>query len=346
MTPADAVNRCFSGLDDFFRIRRVPYRGEVWCQGEGKDMSVSWGRVVVFGGSGFIGRHIVPRLARTGAEIVVPSRHPGQVASLRLAGEVGQIVPVAIDTGSDASVAAAVAGADAVINLIGILAPGRGNGFDAVQHQAAARIARAAKAAGARTFVQMSAIGADPASDSAYAASKGAGEAAVRMAFPDAVILRPSIVFGPGDGFFQRFGRMARLLPFLPLIGGGHTRFQPVYAGDVADAVMAALTDPACAGRTYELGGPRAYSFRELLEYICRQAGVPGRWLLPLPFPIATIQAAFMELLPGKPLTRDQVRLLKRDNVVSGTLPGLADLGIVPTAVELVVPTYLRPPVS
>lgn len=306
-------------------------------------MSMSLGRVVVFGGSGFIGRHVMPRLARAGATVIVPSRHPGQLGGLRTAGEIGQIVPVAVDVGNDASVAAVLAGADAVINLIGILAPSRGNGFDAVQHQAAARIARMAKAAGARAFVQMSAIGADPVSDSAYAASKGAGEAAVRAAFPDAVILRPSIVFGPGDGFFNRFGRMARVLPFLPLIGGGRTRFQPVYAGDVADAVMVALTDPACRGRTYELGGPRAYSFRDLLAYIRKQAGVPGRCLLPLPFPIATLQATFMELLPGKPLTRDQVRLLRRDNVVSGTLPGLADMGIVPTAVELVVPTYLRP---
>lgn len=343
MTPEGAVNRCFSRVGDFFRIARVPY-GEGYSTGEGvKVMSVSLGRVVVFGGSGFIGRHILQRLARAGARILVPSRHPGQVASLRTAGEVGQIVPIAIDIDSDASVAAAVAGADIVINLIGILAPGPGQGFDAVQHQAAARIARAARAVGVRTLVQMSAIGADAASDSAYARSKGAGEAAVRAAFPDAVILRPSIVFGPGDGFFQRFGRMAKLLPFLPLIGGGHTRFQPVYAGDVADAVMVALTDPACQGRTYELGGPRAYSFKDLLDYIRKQAGVPGRWLLPLPFPIATIQAAFMELLPGKPLTRDQVRLLRRDNVVTGTLPGLADLGIVPTAVELVVPTYLGP---
>ncbi|OYQ32357.1 complex I NDUFA9 subunit family protein [Niveispirillum lacus] len=307
-------------------------------------MSASLGKVVVFGGSGFIGRHIVQRLARTGARIIIPSRHPGQVTPLRTAGEVGQIVPIAIDVNDDAAVAAAVAESDAVINLIGILAPSRGNGFEAVQHQAAARIARAAAAAGTRTFVQMSAIGADATSDSAYASSKGAGEAAVRAVFPGAVILRPSIVFGPGDGFFHRFGRMARILPFLPLIGGGHTRFQPVYAGDVADAVMVALNDPTCTGRTYELGGPRAYSFKELLDYVRRQAGVPGRWLVTLPFPIATLQATFMELLPGKPLTRDQVRLLRRDNVVSGSLPGLTDLGIMPTALELIVPTYLRPP--
>lgn len=299
-------------------------------------------QVVVFGGSGFIGRHIVLRLARRGVRIVVPSRHPGELVNLKPAGEVGQITPVAVDIHDDASVAAAVTGADIVINLIGILAPSRGNGFEAVQHRAAARIAAAARAAGARQFVQMSALGADAASASNYARSKAEGEAAVRAAFPDAVVLRPSIVFGPGDGFFHRFGQMARLLPLLPLIGGGHTRFQPVYVGDVADAVLAVLDNPEAAGRTYELGGPRAYSFRDLLDFIRRQVGVPRRCLMPIPFPLAMIQATFMELLPGKPLTRDQVRLLRRDNVVSGTLPGLADLGIAPKAVELVVPTYLR----
>lgn len=299
-------------------------------------------RVVVFGGSGFIGRHIVARLARRGARIVVPSRHPAELGDLKPAGEVGQIIPVAVDIHDDASVAAAVTGADIVINLIGILAPSRGNGFDAVQHQAAARIAQAARAVGARQFVQMSALGADATSAADYARSKAEGEAAVRAAFPGAVVLRPSIVFGPGDGFFHRFGQMARLLPLLPLIGGGHTRFQPVYVGDVADAVLAVLDNPQAAGLTYELGGPRTYSFRDLLDYIRRQVGVPHRCLMPIPFPLAMVQAAFMELLPGKPLTRDQVRLLRRDNVVSGTLPGLADLGITPKAVELVVPTYLR----
>ncbi len=299
-------------------------------------------RVVVFGGGGFIGRHIVARLARRGARIIVPSRHPANLADLKTAGEVGQITPIAADIHDDASVAVAVTGADIVINLIGILAPGRGNGFEAVQHRAAGRIAAAARAAGARQFVQMSAIGADGASPSDYARSKAEGEAAVRAAFPDAVVLRPSIVFGPGDGFFHRFGQMARLLPLLPLIGGGHTRFQPVYVGDVADAVLAVLDRPEAAGRTFELGGPRSYSFRELLDYIRRQVGVPHRCLMPIPFPLAMIQAAFMELLPGKPLTRDQVRLLRRDNVVSGALPGLSDLGITPKAVELVVPTYLR----
>lgn len=305
-------------------------------------MSASLGTVVVFGGSGFIGRQVVKRLAQAGARVIVPSRRPGLLSWMKVAGDVGQVLPIVADTRDDASVAAAVTGADAVINLIGILAPSGADSFDGVQHQAAARIARAAAAAGARHFVQISAIGADPASASAYARSKAAGEAAVRASMPGAVILRPSIVFGPGDGFFNRFGRMAKALPFLPLIGGGHTRFQPVYVGDVADAVMVALTDPACAGKTYELGGPRAYSFKDLLDYIRRQAGVPHRCLLTLPFPVAMMQAFFTEMLPGKPLTRDQVTLLRRDNVVSGALPGLTDLGITPKAVELVVPSYLR----
>lgn len=305
-------------------------------------MSASLGTVVVFGGSGFIGRQVVKRLAQAGARVIIPSRHPGLLSWMKVAGDVGQVLPIATDTRDDASVAAAVKGAAAVINLIGILAPSGRDSFDGVQHQAASRIARAAAATGARHFVQISAIGADAASPSAYARSKAAGEAAVRAAMPDAVILRPSIVFGPGDGFFNRFGQMAKVLPFLPLIGGGHTRFQPVYVGDVADAVIAALTDPSCVGKTYELGGPRAYSFKELLDYIRRQVGVPHRWLLTLPFPVAMLQAFFMEMLPGKPLTRDQVTLLRRDNVVSGTMPGLTDLGITPKAVELVVPTYLH----
>jgi len=305
-------------------------------------MFASLGTVVVFGGSGFIGRQVVGRLARAGARVIVPSRRPGLLSWMKVAGDVGQVLPIAADTNDEASVAAAVTGADAVINLIGILAPSGDDSFDGVQHQAASRIAKAAAAAGARHFVQISAIGADPASPSAYASSKAAGEAAVRASMPGATVLRPSIVFGPGDGFFNRFGQMAKVLPFLPLIGGGHTRFQPVYVGDVADAIMVALTDPACIGKTYELGGPRAYSFKELLDFIRHQAGVPRRCLLTLPFPVAMMQAFFMEMLPGKPLTRDQVTLLRRDNVVSGTMPGLADLGITPKAVELVVPTYLR----
>ncbi|WP_114392425.1 complex I NDUFA9 subunit family protein [Oleisolibacter albus] len=296
---------------------------------------------VVFGGSGFLGRHIIQRLARTGCMIRVPSRHPGDANFLRTAGVPGQVVPIATNIQDDASVAAAVQGADLVINLIGILAPSGKSSFDAVQADAAGRIARAAKAAGVERLVQMSALGADAGSRSAYARSKAAGEQQVLAAFPDVTIFRPSIVFGPEDGFFNRFAQMATLLPFLPLIGGGHTRFQPVYVGDVADAVMAALATTESKGKTYELGGPRTYSFRELMELTLRQIGRPKKPLLSIGFGLASLQGAILEKLPGKLLTRDQVELLKRDNVVSGQLPGLADLGVSPTAAEVILPTYL-----
>ena len=198
----------------------------------------------------------------------------------------------------------------------------------------------AGRAAGAARLVQVSAIGADSASPSDYARSKAAGEAAVAAAFPGASIVRPSIVFGPEDGFFNRFAAMARVSPVLPLVGGGRTRFQPVYVGDVAEAIARIVDDSATAGRTYELGGPRVYSFRELLELML--AVVHRRRLLaPLPFWAASLQAAFLELLPVPPLTRDQVRLLQRDNVVAAGAPGLRELGIAPSAVELVIPTYL-----
>lgn len=296
---------------------------------------------VVFGGSGFIGRYIVRRLAKTGARVVIPCRHPGKATFLRSAGAVGQIVPIAVDIHDDASVANAVAGADLVINLIGILAQGGRNSFDAVQHQAAARIARAAKAAGAKRFVQMSALGADAGSRSAYASSKAQGEQAVLAAFPGATIFRPSIVFGPEDGFFNRFAAMSQTLPFLPLVGGGVTRFQPVYVGDVADAVLAAVEGEAAQGQTYELVGPRTYSFKELIDFTLAQVGRPTKKRLSLGFGIAGLLGGILQNLPGKMLTADQVELLKSDNVASGAKPGLSDLGIQPTAVEVVVPTYL-----
>jgi NADH dehydrogenase len=188
--------------------------------------------------------------------------------------------------------------------------------------------------------VHLSAIGADLESDSDYQRSKAVGEQAVRAAFPDAVILRPSIVFGPEDDFFNRFGALALVTPILPLIGGGHTRFQPVYVGDVADAIAKGLDDGAMAGRTYELGGPRVYSFRDLMEFLLQRTG-RRRLLVPLPFTVASIQAFFLELLPKPLLTRDQVTMLRRDNVVASDALGLADLAITPTAVEAIVPGYL-----
>lgn len=298
--------------------------------------------VTVFGGSGFIGRYVVQRLAKTGVRVNVAVRHVERAKFLKPMGNVGQITPISCDITDAESVARAVQGADAVVNLVGILYPsGHGHGFDAVHHQAARTIAEAAKAAGARALVQISAIGADAESDSAYARSKAAGEAAVREVFPEATILRPSIVFGPEDGFFNRFAAMARLSPALPLIGGGHTLFQPVYVGDVADAVLRVLSDPKAQGKTYELGGPKTYSFKALMELMLATIG-RSRLLVPVPFGIAELQASVLQLLPVPPLTRDQVTLLKRDNVVSEGALTLADLGIEPTTLEVILPAYME----
>jgi NADH dehydrogenase len=297
--------------------------------------------VTVFGGSGFLGRHLIRRLARHGAVIRVPTRLPDRAIHLKPMGAVGQIVVEPFDPAREGLIEALVAGATHVVNLVGILYERRAGDFDALQGKLPGRIAKAATEAGARRLVQISAIGADPASTSLYARSKAAGEANARAAFPGATVLRPSIVFGPEDGFFNRFAEMARFLPALPLIGGGTNRFQPVYVGDVADAIMAALERDDAPGRTYELGGPRVYTFKELLAYMLEVTG-RRRLLLPLPFKIAALQARVLELLPVPPLTRDQLELLKRDNVVSANALGLADLGITPSPLEVIVPTYLR----
>ena len=293
--------------------------------------------VTIFGGSGFVGRHAVRALARAGWRIKVATRHPARGFFLRPLGSVGQIDFVKCDVGDAASVAQAIAGAQAVVNLTGILFE-KGQTFEDVQADGAAHIAQAAAAAGVRALVHVSAIGADLESDSTYAVTKAQGEQAVREAFPGAVILRPSIIFGPEDGFFNKFAGMARFLPALPLIGGGHTRFQPIFVGDVAQAVLVALSRQD--GRTYELGGPTTYSFKELLQLILRETG-RNRALIPMPFALASLKAAFLQLLPNPLLTMDQVRLLKKDNVVSPTATGLSDLGITPTSVEAVIPSYL-----
>lgn len=296
--------------------------------------------ITVFGGSGFIGRHLVQRLARRGWIIRVAVRHPDSALFLKPFGDVGQITPIPASLRHEGSVRAAVAGADAVVNLVGILYERGRQRFDAIHAQGARLVAETAKAAGATRLVQMSALGADSTSPADYARSKAAGEAAAATAFPGASIVRPSVVFGPEDDFFNRFAALARISPVLPLIGGGHTRFQPVYVGDVADAMVRMLESDAARGRTYELGGPRIYSFRELMELTLQATG-RRRLLVPLPFWAASLQAAFFELLPKPPLTRDQVRLLQRDNVVTTGMPGLAELGITPTAAELIIPTYL-----
>ena len=295
--------------------------------------------VTVFGGSGFLGRHTVRALARAGWRIKVATRHPNMGFFLRPLGSVGQIDFVKADVTDADAVARAVAGSDAVINLTGILFQS-GQTFEDVQAIGADNIATAAAAAGVSRMVHVSAIGADAVSRSEYAATKAQGEKAVHAAFPAAVILRPSIIFGPEDGFFNRFADLARFLPALPLIGGGKTLFQPVFVGDVAAAIVKTLEDETTHGRTYELGGPTVYSFKQLMQIILKETG-RRRMLVPVPFFAASIKAAFLQLLPKPLLTMDQVRLLKHDNVVAQTALGLGNLGIVPTSVEAVVPSYL-----
>ncbi len=303
------------------------------------------GLVTVFGGSGFVGRYAVRALAKQGWRIRVAVREPHLAPELKVMGDVGQVELVQANVRHDASVRAALAGAKACVNLVGVLFEAGRQTFDAVHATAPGLIAEAAAAAGATQFVQVSAIGADANASAGYARTKAAGEAAVRAAFPSAVVLRPSVVFGPEDGFFNRFGAMAAMSPVLPLIGGGETKFQPVYVGDVGAAIVAALSLEAAAGRTYELGGPGVYSFKALMELLCRET-MHNRLLLPIPFPVASalgkigdLQAKFLRLAPQ--ITSDQVELLKSDNVANPDLPGLADLGVSPTAVDAVIPTYL-----
>jgi uncharacterized protein YbjT (DUF2867 family) len=295
----------------------------------------------IFGGTGFIGRYVVERLADRGARILVISRSPrSHGVHLQPLGAVGQIVVQSADLSSEAGLRRAGAGAAGVVNLIGILHETRRQPFAEVHGALPGRIAAAARAEAVPRMVQISAIGADAAAASAYARSKAEGERRVREAFPAATILRPSIVIGPEDGFFNRFAALARFLPALPLIGGGTTRFQPVYVGDVAGAVVAALEREDCQGQTYELGGPQIYTFAELIRYMLQVVG-RRRLLVNVPFGLANLQARFLELLPDPPLTRDQVELLKRDNVVAPDMPGLEALGITPTPIELIVPQYL-----
>jgi NADH dehydrogenase len=307
----------------------------------GPGGSMHYRLFTIFGGTGFIGRYVVGRLAERGARLRVISRSPDTRGHhLQPLGRVGQIVVQSADFNSEAALRRAVAGAAGVVNLIGILYETRRQEFAEVHGALPGRIAAAAQAEGVARMVQISAIGADPASSSVYARSKAEGERRVLEAFPKATILRPSIVIGPEDSFFNRFAALARVLPALPLIGGGQTRFQPVYVGDVAQAVVAAQERDDCQGQVYELGGPQIYTFAELMRYMLSVVG--RRRLLPsVPFGLAMIQARLLELLPEPPLTRDQVELLKVDNVVGATMPGLQALDITPTPIELIVPQYL-----
>ncbi len=320
--------------------------------------------VTVFGGSGFIGRHLVRRLVATASEIRVAVRDTEAATFLRVAGTPGQIALWATDVTDADQVATAVAGADTVINLIGILYKSGRNTFEAIHTEAAGTIAQAAQGAGASRMVHVSALGADADAAAAYARTKAAGEEAVLGAFAGATIVRPSVVFGPDDNFFNMFAGLARLSPVLPvfgcpvipnvsirgednnisisvdLYGDGGTRFQPVYVGDVADAIMAILDDELTRSKLYELGGPRVYSFKQIMELVLTHTG-RRRFLAPIPFGIAAFEAWFLEKLPKPMLTRDQVRSLKVDNVVSSNALDFKDLGITPVAAESILPTYL-----
>ncbi|MDX2222165.1 MAG: complex I NDUFA9 subunit family protein [Rhodospirillaceae bacterium] len=311
--------------------------------------------ITVFGGSGFIGRYLVRLLAAQGCRVRVAVRDTERALFLKTAGDLGQIAFAPASVTDPAAVARAVDGADGVVNLVGILFERGARTFQAVHADGARNVAMAAAAAGATHLVHMSAFGADAHSPSAYARSKAAGEAAVKQAFPRATIMRPSVVFGPEDGFFNLFGRMAQISPVLPYFtdivphaeGGGGPRFQPVYVGDVAAAMAAALAGDGHVGVTYELVGPRVYDMRSVLEIVNRET-LRKRWIAGMPFVAAEIQAVladlFAKVVPLWPplITPDQVKLLKLGNVGAGRKPGLAAFGIAPTTVEAIVPGYLK----
>ena len=296
--------------------------------------------VTVVGGSGFLGRYIVQRLAEAEMRVRVAVRHPEAALFLKPLGSLGQIQLVHGDITSDAQMAAAFAGADAGVNLVGILAESGKQRFAALQAEGAGRAARAAAAAGVRHYVQISAIGADAASAVPYARTKAEGEAAVLAAIPTATILRPSLVVGPEDQFLNRFAAMARLSPVLPVIAGD-SRFQPVFVMDVAAAVVAALASPDAAGRTYELGGPDVLSFRAILAMINRETR-HNRRLVDVPAAIATLMAKAGDILPFMPMTSDQLAMLGKDNIVGAGMPGLADLGVLATPMAAFVPAMLE----
>jgi uncharacterized protein YbjT (DUF2867 family) len=301
--------------------------------------------VTIYGGSGFIGRHVVRAIAKTGARMRVAVRRPELAGHLQPLGGVGQINTVQANVRFPDSLLAAADGADAVVNLVGILFPTGKQTFKTVQDEGARHVAEAARAASVRALVHVSAIGANPNSPSAYARSKAQGEIAMTEVLPGSIILRPSIVFGPEDDFFNRFAKLARITPALPLIGGGRTQLQPVFAGDVAKAVIAGLTGKAHAGAPYELGGPEVLTLKDVMQRVLTYT-MRRRLLVPEPFWLAKLQAFFLQLLPTPPLTIDQVRLLQTDTVVSESAKQsertLEGLGIEPVAVAAVVPDYLE----
>ncbi len=310
--------------------------------------------VAVIGGSGFVGRAIVEMLAREGARVIVLCRNAERAKFLKTMGVVGQVTPVAGNALSDEDLERVMGAADSVVNLVGILAEGGSQRFASLQGELPGRIGTLAAKLGMTSVVHVSAIGASADSNSSYARSKAAGEAALHAAFPKAAILRPSIIFGPRDSFFNRFAGMAMLAPGLPLPGGGRMRMQPVYVGDVVDAVAVGLgfrnmpkggkvaggKSGSIEGGVFELGGPDIFTFRELMQITLKAIG-RRRLLVPVPLGAMSLGAMITGLLPNPPLTMDQVRLLAVDNVVSDDARGLADLGIAPTSVDAIIPGYL-----
>lgn len=295
------------------------------------------GRVTVFGGSGFLGRQIVKRLAADGIPVRVAVRRPEQASFLEAFAPGGRIEAVAADVWDEATVARAVEGSVAVVNTVGHYVEKRGSSFDAVHGEGARHVAHQALKAGVGRLIHISGIGADPASASSYVRARGVGEVLVRDAFEGATILRPSVLFGPGDKFLNTLVRVARLAPALALFGRGETRLQPVFVDDVAEASARILADPGTGGKTFELGGPRVYAYRELLEVVLREVG-RKRLLVPVPFAVWGAAAAALSVLPSPPLTADMVTLMKQDNVVGAGALGLEDLGISPVAVEKILP--------
>jgi NADH dehydrogenase len=302
-------------------------------------MAQSYKSATVFGGTGFVGTQIVRELAKRGLIVKVATRVPERAYFLKPCGVVGQVVPVQCDYNDPKSIAAAVKGSDYVVNCIGVLFEKGSQSFQKAHVDIPTDIAKAAKKAGVQSLVHISALGVDQGT-SKYAKSKVEGEKAVLKKFPAASVLRPSIIFGEDDDFFNMFAKMATVLPVLPLIGGGETKFQPVYVGDVADAAIAVLGNEDAQGQTYELGGPEVLSFKEVYERLFSYTG-QSPILAPLPFGLAKFKAFFMGILPKPPLTMDQVESLKTDSVVSDGALGMQALGFAPTALDLILPRYL-----
>jgi uncharacterized protein YbjT (DUF2867 family) len=296
--------------------------------------------VSVFGGTGFLGRRLVRRLVAEGATLRIAVRSPDRARSVLGAVDRDHVMVLRADVRDQASVAAAVAGVDAVVNAVSAYVEKAGVTFESVHEQGAKTVAEEAASASVARLVLVSGIGADAASPSPYIRARGRGELVVRQAFPGATIVRPSAMFGPGDALFGTLADIVRLLPVVPLIGGGRTRLQPVYVEDVAEAIVRMLADRGTACQTYELAGPGVYTLRELISFALRLID-KRRLLVPVPFAVAEIQARLLEFLPSPPLATSQVDLLRVDNLASGALPGFRDLNIRPKAVEDIVPTYV-----